>query len=515
MKSLFKTVALITAFSVITRVVGFFFRIYLSRVVGAEALGIYQVAFSIFMVLMTFISSGLPLIISRMGSTFSISKQHKKEGSLVSTALLYALTLAIVLCLVMLVFKNVFALLFTDERCLQILIILLPSLIFSAVYSVFRGAMWGKDNYFALCASELYEQIVRILVCVILFANATSAIENAFNVAYSLNIACLFSMLLVIVLFFFYGGTLSRPSKQIFKPLFKQSTPITGIRVAGSFIQPLVALILPARLTSIGYTSSQALSLYGVAVGMTMPLLFVPTTIIGSLSTALIPDMSKAMAQNDQTHIENRVRSSIIFSLFISSLFVPAYLGMGELAGVFLYDNLTSGTLLQASSFVLLPLGLTNITSSLLNSLGLEVKSFKNFICGTIVMFVAITFLPSIVGINAFIWGMGASYLVTAVLNVVMLKKKTGIKLHLLKNISLLVLAILPSGALTGFVVGIAGHFLPLFFTLVLGGGVSVVSFVLLCGVFGLIDIKAVIVKGKDYASKIKFKKRNRKQNNA
>ncbi len=507
MKSLFKTVALITMFSVITRVVGFLFRIFLSREVGAEALGIYQVAFSVFMVLMTIIASGLPLIISRMGSSFSISKDSKKENSLVSTALLFAFLLSIILCLVVLLFRGVFASLFTDERCLQILIIMLPSLIFSAIYSVFRGAMWGKDNYFALCASELYEQIVRILLCVILLANSIDVMEKAFNVAWSLNIACFLSMLLVIILYFFYGGKLGKPSKKIFKPLLKQSTPITGIRVAGSFIQPLVAIILPAKLISIGYTSSQAMSLYGIAVGMTLPLLFVPTTIIGSLSTALIPDMSKAVAQNDKEHIENRIRSSVLFSLIISALFIPAYLAMGELAGIFLYDNVMSGTLLQAASFVLLPLGLTNITSSLLNSLGYEVKSFKNFVLGTIVMFLAIWFLSPVLGINAFIWGLGGSYLVTGLLNLIMLKKKTAIKLKLTKTIIILILIILPSAALCGFVVGICNYFLPLFFTLCFGGGVSVVSFVLLAAVFGIIDIKSFVVKAKDYTKSIKLKK--------
>ena len=79
MKSLFKTVALITMFSVITRIIGFLFRIYLSREVGAEALGMYQVAFSIFMVLLTIIASGLPLIMSRMTSSFTISKEKEKE----------------------------------------------------------------------------------------------------------------------------------------------------------------------------------------------------------------------------------------------------------------------------------------------------------------------------------------------------------------------------------------------------------------------------------------------------
>lgn len=507
MKSLFKTVALITMFSVITRVVGFLFRIFLSREVGAEALGIYQVAFSVFMVLMTIIASGLPLIISRMGSSFSISKDSKKENSLVSTALLFAFLLSVILCIVVLLFRGVFASLFTDERCLQILIIMLPSLIFSAIYSVFRGAMWGKDNYFALCASELYEQIVRILLCVILLANSIDVMEKAFNVAWSLNIACFLSMLLVIILYFFYGGKLGKPSKKIFIPLLKQSTPITGIRVAGSFIQPLVAVILPAKLISIGYTSSQAMSLYGIAVGMTLPLLFVPTTIIGSLSTALIPDMSKAVAQNDKEHIENRIRSSVLFSLIISALFIPAYLAMGELAGIFLYDNVMSGTLLQAASFVLLPLGLTNITSSLLNSLGYEVKSFKNFVLGTIVMFLAIWFLSPVLGINAFIWGLGGSYLVTGLLNLIMLKKKTAVKLKLTKTIITLILIILPSAALCGFVVGICNYFLPLFFTLCFGGGVSVVSFVLLAVVFGIIDIKSFVVKAKDYTRLIKLKK--------
>lgn len=507
MKSLFKTVALITMFSVITRVVGFLFRIFLSREVGAEALGIYQVAFSVFMVLMTIIASGLPLIISRMGSSFSISKDSKKENSLVSTALLFAFLLSVILCIVVLLFRGVFASLFTDERCLQILIIMLPSLIFSAIYSVFRGAMWGKDNYFALCASELYEQIVRILLCVILLANSIDVMEKAFNVAWSLNIACFLSMLLVIILYFFYGGKLGKPSKKIFKPLLKQSTPITGIRVAGSFIQPLVAVILPAKLISIGYTSSQAMSLYGIAVGMTLPLLFVPTTIIGSLSTALIPDMSKAVAQNDKEHIENRIRSSVLFSLIISALFIPAYLAMGELAGIFLYDNVMSGTLLQAASFVLLPLGLTNITSSLLNSLGYEVKSFKNFVLGTIVMFLAIWFLSPVLGINAFIWGLGGSYLLTGLLNLIMLKKKTAVKLKLTKTIITLILIILPSAALCGFVVGICNYFLPLFFTLCFGGGVSVVSFVLLAAVFGIIDIKSFVVKAKDYTRSIKLKK--------
>lgn len=509
MKSLFKTVALITVFSVLTRVLGFLFRIFLSRVVGAEALGIYQVAFSVFMVLLTVISSGLPLIISRMSATFLANKQEKKEASLITVSLIYSLVLSIVLCVVVLIFRNVFSLLFTDDRCIQILIILLPSLIFSSVYSSIRGALWGRGNYFALCVSELYEQVVRIVLSVLVLSGTLSAIENSLNIGWTLTIACFLSMIFVILLFFYYGGKFAKPNKSILKPLVRQSTPITLMRVAGSFIQPLIAVVIPARLISIGYTSSQAMSLYGVAVGMTLPLLYIPTTLIGSLSTALVPDISTALAQNNQQHINNRVNSSISFALFISALFVPVFLSMGELMGIFLYDNIMSGTLLQSASWVLIPMGLTNISSALLNSLGLEKKSFVNFAIGSIFMFVALWFLPRILGINALVWGMGISFISTAILNFRLLKKKTKVELKLFKTILKYLFVILPVSALTAFVVSLCEIVFPVIITLLIGGIVSVASFILLAGVLNMIDVKAFVVNALKKAKlpRLKFKK--------
>lgn len=490
MKSLFKTVALITFFSVFTRIIGFFFRVYLSRTIGAEGLGMYQVAFSIFMVLLTIISSGIPLIISRLSAGYRVKKDTKSEGALVTTALIFGFVISVIICLVVFLFKNLFASLFTDQRCIEILIVLIPSLVTSAVYSVFRGALWGQGNYFALCVSELFEQVLRIFICVLIVGSSLSAIENALNVAWSLTFACIGSMIFVVLLFFYYGGKMNKPSKKIFKPLFRESLPITGIRVAGSFVQPLIGLIIPARLMAIGYTSSQAMSLYGIAVGMTLPLLFVPTTVIGSLSTALIPDISSAMVKNDHQYIQNRIRTSILFALFVSALFIPAYMGVGELAGIFLYDEVLSGTLLQTAAWVMLPLGLTNISSALLNSLGLEVKSFINYCCGALVMFVAMWFLPSLVGINALVWGMGISYIITAILNIRMLKKKTKIKLKLLKPLIMLSLLIIPSAALSSFVTSLCNNFFPMFISICLGGGVSVVSFIALCAVFNVVDIQ-------------------------
>lgn len=492
MKSLVKTVALITGFSILTRIAGFLFRVYLSRAIGAEALGLYQVAFSVFIVLLTIVSSGLPFIVSRLTASYRVGENHKKQSGLLMSAIIIGLVVSALLCGCVLIFRNVFSKLFTDASCMMILIVLLPALVFSSVYSVVRGALWGQGNYFALCVSEFFEQIVRIFVCVLMLSPVASVVTNSVSAAWSLTIACAASMIFVLLLYFIYGGRLSKPKD--FKQLLRRSTPITGVRVGGSLAQPLVALIIPARLMSIGYSSSQAMSLFGVAVGMTMPLLFVPSALIGALSTALVPDISMAVAKEDTKHIETRIRTSIIFALFISAMVVPLFAGAGEEIGQFLYGNSLSGLILASSAWIMLPMGLNNITSSLLNSLGYEIRSCINYFIGAIVMFLAMWFLPIICGINALFLGMGLCMCVTSALNFFMLKRKTKISLKLFKPLSLLCLITLPCAALVSFIDKLCVMVMPAFFAIVISCMVGVVFYLLLCMVFNIVDVKGYFV---------------------
>lgn len=492
MKSLVKTVALITGFSILTRIAGFLFRVYLSRAIGAEALGLYQVAFSVFIVLLTIVSSGLPFIVSRLTASYRVGENHKKQSGLLMSAIIIGLVVSALLCVCVLIFRSIFSKLFADASCMMILIVLLPALVFSSVYSVVRGALWGQGNYFALCVSEFFEQIVRIFVCVLMLSPVASVVTNSVSAAWSLTIACAASMVFVLLLYFIYGGRLSKPKD--FKQLLRRSTPITGVRVGGSLAQPLVALIIPARLMSIGYSSSQAMSLFGVAVGMTMPLLFVPSALIGALSTALVPDISMAVAKEDTKHIETRIRTSIIFALFISAMTVPLFAGAGEEIGQFLYGNSLSGLILASSAWIMLPMGLNNITSSLLNSLGYEIRSCINYFIGAIVMFLAMWFLPIICGINALFLGTGLCMCVTSALNFFMLKRKTKISLKLFKPLSLLCLITLPCAALVSFIDKLCVMVMPPFFAIVISCMVGVIFYLLLCMVFNIVDVKGYFV---------------------
>ena len=121
MKSIFKNVVIIMLFTLLTRMIGFFFRIFLSRTIGAEALGLYQVAMSVFMVLLTIVSSGFSLIISRMTASYRVCADKKAMGSLVTSSMIVSLIVSVFLCTIILIFRNLFANLFTDAYCINIL----------------------------------------------------------------------------------------------------------------------------------------------------------------------------------------------------------------------------------------------------------------------------------------------------------------------------------------------------------------------------------------------------------
>lgn len=508
MKSLFKTVFVIMMFSIITRVVGFLFRIYISRTIGSQSLGEYQVSFSIFMVLLTIISSGLPFIISRLTAKYEVNKNKQQEHKMVTAGLIIGVVLSLILCALVVIFIPAFKHIFADERCITILLILLPALVFSSVYSTLRGNIWGKRQYFALCITELFEQIARVIIFIILIQGAMATKDGAYVSAISLSVACSLSAIMVIIIYFALGGKLKRnKDKTFYRYLIKKSTPITGVRLAGSLVQPIIALVIPLRLVASGYSSAQALSLYGIAMGMTLPFLFIPSTIIGSLSTALVPDLSAAFSINDMEHIRSRVVSSIKFTVFISVIFIPIFLGAGTLIGNFFYNNSQSGIMLEQSAWVILPLGLTNISSSLLNSLGYEIKSMRNYILGAIIMLLSIWFLPLIIGINALVWGFGICFVITSILNLKMIGKIVGGKINILKTMFVQLLFVIPSASICAFVSGILANFLPLFFNLMISCGVCALFYFSLCIVFNQIEINSIVIKIK---KKFYIKRKNK-----
>lgn len=456
-------------------------------------LGVYQIAMSFFMVFLTIIASGLPLVISKEVAKAVERKNEQDISKIAIAGLVITLALSAFLCIAVYLLREFVGIIFTDKRCLHILLVLMPGVLFSAPYVALRAVWWGEKRFFLLGVTELFEQIVRVILFVIVLGFGFLGLDSAGLAAASFTIACVVSAIAVVAIYI----KIRRPQREhntsknsFHKSIITSAAPITGVRVIGSIAVPIISVILPLRLVAAGWTASQAIAQYGIMVGMTMPLLTIPGTVISALSTALVPELSGLRQSGDMKAVHNRVTSSLQFTLFIVFLMLPAFVAVGEGIGIFLYDNALSGIYLVQMAWVMIPLALSQITNAILNSLGAEMKALKNYVFGSIALFACVWFMPAVIGVTALAVGMGLCMSIASILNLFMIARITNAGTGTLKLVGIFTVITVPAVLLGIYVFGIAKHLWPLFISLSIAGCTSVAVVLLLSHIFDVIDLR-------------------------
>ena len=471
-KRVAKAAAILTAFSILTRAIGFFYRIYLSREAGAEAIGLFQIATSVFSVCITLTSSGIPVTVSRLTARAEKRGDTLLQNRTVSAALTVALFLSVSLSAILLLLKNHLGFLFSDSRCLPVFFSLLPAFLASAVYSALRGGLWGRRRYVSYALTELCEEVSIVLVGVMILQGKTTSMQKAVAMAQAVSISYISAALLTVVLYLVRKGKICLPRAEI-KPLVQAASPITAVRLCNCLQGSLLAIILPASLVRGGMTASEALSLFGVMTGMTMPLLFLPFTFTGSVSMALVPEISVMAEQQEKKRLTEQIDSAFCFCLAVATVILPGYLCVGRELCVALFHNEAAGKLLQINALLMLPMSLQGISTTVLNSLGKEYRALLHFGVSSALYLISVIFLPSRIGILGMTSGLALSLTTECVLHLIALKRLSIKGLTCFKRIAALLPFCLLAGAIGYFCKELTLGFLPLLIASVIGFGAS------------------------------------------
>lgn len=423
--NLYRTAAVVTLFSAAEHCLGFLYRIILSRTIGPEGLGVYQAAYSVFAVFLTLSASGLPVTLSRVISRHRAHGNRPREHAAVTGGVLITLAFSVPAAVLLFLLRTPFSKVFADPRCADLFYILIAGLPCTCVYSVIRGSFWGNKRFFAYSFIELVEEMIRIGVGVVLLLTVTAGVYGANLAAVAVLISYLCSFAIALVWFFLTGGRLRSPRGEL-RPLLASSLPVTAIRTSSSLLSSLISVLFPLRMQAAGATSARAMREYGVVCGMVMPVMAIPCAFIGSIALVLVPELSENYYRGRQKEVRALTARALKASLLVSCALVPFYLVCGEDVGVLLYSNAASGRMLSACALLLLPMSLTMIASSLLNSIGCEKYTLAVFLAGSAAMLACTFLLPRFLGGGALLAGMACDNLITALLSLLLLKKKTG-----------------------------------------------------------------------------------------
>lgn len=480
--------AIVTVFSVAEKFLGFIYRIFLSRTIGSEGMGIYQIALSVFAVLLTVSCSGTPITVSRLMTKYKAKNQKKKEQSVISAGILLSIIVSLPLSALLFFGHGMFDFLFTDSRCMTVFLIVLPSLTFNCVYAVLRGVFWGNKDFLPYSIIELLEEIVMIIAGIVLITHATNVFDGAKRAGMAVLISYIFSFIVGTAVFLMRGGRLKNPKNE-FVPLISSALPITAMRTANSLINSLVSIILPLRLVAAGMTGAEALSQFGSAFGMAMPLLFVPSTIVSSFTLVLIPEISENYYKKHTKTLKNNIEKAIKLTVFVACMFIPVFFVLGEEIGMLVYNDALSGKYLSHSALLMFPMGISALTTSILNSMGLEKKTLFYYVISAIFMLACIWFLPQVLGVYSLVAGFIIVFGLTALLNAKLINKRIGEKLQLTKFLLLAAVFLIPVTVLGLLLEKLLIHYIGNLLTLLVIGGIIVVCNALLYAVFNLVDI--------------------------
>ncbi|MBQ3596426.1 MAG: oligosaccharide flippase family protein [Clostridia bacterium] len=503
MKGFFKTVAIVTVFSISEKFLGFLYRIFLSHSIGAEGIGIYQVALSVFGLLFTLCCSGVPVTVSRLMTKYKTSDDKNKVAKLISAGLALSLFCAVVICALVFLLGDNLGFLFADKRSFSVFKIIIPGLIFTSVYSVLRGVFWGNKDFLPYSIIELLEEVCMIIFGVILICFASDVTSGATNAGIAVLISYLFSFTLGVIVFFLRKNRIVNPKGQ-FSPLLKSAVPITAMRTANSLAVSLVSIILPIRLVASGLTKSQAMSAFGAAVGQALPVLFIPTNLISSFTLVLIPEISENFYAKKHFYLKRDVEKAIKTACISSLIFVPLFAVCGDEIGVTLFGSALGGEYLSASCFLVTFMSLSSITTGILNSMGLETKTLIYYAISGVVMLGCIWVLPAFCGVYSLLIGFGFIYLVTTLLNLRLINKNCVQKPKyvgfMVKGFLLAIPCIIFGFLIKKLVILALGNF----FTLVVCGILTVGFYLALMVGFNLINFEINLSKLKSF---IKIKK--------
>lgn len=479
-----KATIVVSALSVITRGLSFFFRIYLSNTLGAEDLGIYQIALSVFFLFAT-LTAGLPLVVSRKTAEYT-ALGIDRENSTISATLVISFAVSSLTVVLFLLFPNLFHPLFSDERCIPIFTILLPASISTSVYGIIRSWFWGKKNYTVFALTEFFECSIRILLGLLLISGITGVISGIQGTALSFTISDYLCTAIIFIIFLRFGGRVKRPSG--FRSIVHSAVPLTAVRVYNSLINSLVAIIVPAMLIRNGIPNSTALADYGRAMGMAMPLILAPSTLTGSIATVLVPELATLKARKNDLALKNKVSSSLTLVVLCTALFVALFLPLGDLLGDFLYGDVDAGKYVSFASIIVIPMGINGITSTILDSIGKEMKTMKNYVVGSISLLASLVFLPRYIGTYSIAVGFGASYTVTGILNCKVIKRELDLSFSRIVKIILSELITIGVCAYGGFFMKNLLRYFPLVVQIIIPALFITIFYVVINSLYGYVD---------------------------
>lgn len=463
-----KGAVILTIAGVLVKIIGAVNKIFISRLLGGEGIGLYQMAYPIYYIATSLAIAGIPVAISIMVAeklakkdasgaqrVFKVSFVALALSGLIFGALLYASADLLIQ------YKIIY-----DPRAAMAIKALAPAIPFVTMLSCYRGYFQGFQDMLPTGVSQIGEQIIRVLTMfsfayfLLSYGLSYAAAGAAFSTLPGAATA-----LAILVYFYKRQGPLREQLAmeqsttvqkegifQIVYRLFALAIPVSIANVLMPIMAGIDLVIVPRRLVEGGLSVHEATEAFGYLTGMANSLVNLPVIVTMALAAALVPAISSAKARGDEEEIHSRIHTSMKITYLFT---IPAATGLFVLAtpiSSLLYATPHAGPPIAVLSFSIILLGLQQVTTGVLQGLGKTAIPMINLVISMVVK-IALTWILTAIswlGINGAALATDVDFAIALVLNLVFIYYYTGYRIEWF-DLFMIVLAASCMGAVSYF----------------------------------------------------------------
>ena len=411
---------------IIVRLIGMLYRIPLANYIGDEGNGYYSAAYNIYSIMLILSSYSLPVAVSKMVSARLARGQYRNARKILRAALFYATIVGGVGFCALWFGSGFFA-----EHVIKMpysayaLKVLAPTVWIMAYLGVLRGFFQGHSTMVPTAVSQIFEQIVNAVISLLAAKSLfdlgvkSNLVYGSTEYSYAFGAAggalgtgagALTALILFVGLYLMYRPKMKRRIRK------EQGTSAEGY---GMITSTLFLTVVPIIVSSSLYNSStvidnvlfgqimtglgeakQIASQWGIYSGKYHLLFNIPGAVANSLSSSLIPALSRAVAEKDRKQTLNRIASAIRFSMIIA---IPSAVGLAVLAAPIsnlLFPGRDNTDLIKMTCYgssAVVVYSLSTVTNAVLQGINRMKTPIRNagisLVLHTVILFVMLRYL--------------------------------------------------------------------------------------------------------------------------
>lgn len=455
--SLFRSTLLLTAVGLASQLLSFLYRVVMARLAGAQVLGLYQLIMPAYAVMQSLTLSGLTVAVSVLTAEHQARRNETAVQQVLATGLRGLVLVWLPVALTVLTCSDLLsAFLLGDGRTELGLVLLLPVLLLTGVENLQKQHFYALGTTTLPAGVELGEQLVRCLSIIALLAALLPRREDT---AVALIVAgMLISEVFSSALLTWQRrrrGKRQRPwsgqrlkGRSLGRRISHIALPVCVTSLVGNLMGAATSVLIPRLLVSYGLLQDTAMEEFGVMLGMTLPLLMVPTCFINALTLPLLPRLTQERELGQPGRFRQTGEKAMLAVSYVILPLVTLTAVLGPELGSLLFGDSRVGQHIFPLAAAVAAGCYRSVLVCMLNALGRQTQAAAVSLLSGGLELALTAALVGRIGLGGFALAMAAAELVGAGLCLALVWRRVGVAVDCFRCFTAPVLASLLAGLL-------------------------------------------------------------------